>query len=258
MSSIARRHPLASTGPEREGGRREQVDPRRADPPTPPSHRRSTTWHGGLMGKAFGLGRPPHQAGLDSHSPQERSSEGWGKRGGGRRARFAEDLVDEQTERLINPNDEPLVRPDVPHPDRRPPAASHRKWYARRSSSWSSSGSSTVDSLSSAWTAAASPTARSHPTSSSQSSVPTLLQPLDNVQSYVKLAAVGFFPFPPLAPQKSSRDMLERAYEVLHSTRLSLPRLERVEKIASADWKERVKTCISLSLSLLPSCVVVH
>lgn len=257
MSSIARRHPLASSGSRAEGGGRAQVDQRA--PTTPPSHRRSTTWHGALMGKAIGIGRPPQQAVTIGHFPKERSSEGLGKKADCRKARFAED-VDEQTERLLSPNDEPFVRSDSPHPDRRPPAASQRKWYARRSLSWSSSGSSIVDSLSSAWTGGGGgPTARQpHPTSSSQSSVRPLLQPLDNIQSYVQQTEVGFFPFPPLAPQKSSREVLERAYEVLHSTRLSLPRLEKVEKIASGDWKRKVKSCTCLSLFLFPSRVVAH
>lgn len=132
------------------------------------------------------------------------------------------------------------------------PLPSPRRWYHRRPSwpvssltSTSSSLSSSLDSLSS-WSSARSPfrTLRkenARPATASRSA--PVIFPEDNLQLYVRRAAIGLCPQAPVSPQKSSRELLERSYEVLHQTRLAFPQLERIERIPDKDWAKVVERC---------------
>lgn len=122
------------------------------------------------------------------------------------------------------------------------------KWY-RRAPSWSasslSSRGSTFGSLSSWTSSSVSP--RQSTAALPHAPPMALLDPTENLQLYVRRAAVGLFPFATLDPQKSTRDVLERSYEALHPTRLSRPRLERVERIPEKEWARDAQRCASAS-----------
>ena len=134
-----------------------------------------------------------------------------------------------------------------------PSSPAPRRWYNRRpswsvSSAASSSSLSSLGSLSTFWSSTRSPfgslrSATSRSTTTTKAA--PVLHPEDNLQLYTRRATIGLCPQAPLSPQKSTRELLERSYEVLHQARLALPRLERVECIPDKEWAKDVERCTS-------------